>query len=293
MKKNTHQYQAGFTLLEYIVSLVIVAIAAAMISTYFGTSFTQSSAPVQGLVNATNLQMVMENMTADYNRMNKINLRYKWKSQAPYSIGDIVLPSDTAINSTSKINNNGRYYICTQAGTSGTTLPGWTITTPPGTAFSDGTVKWKEQGYVWKANTTYPANAIVMPILNNGHFYKGPGYEFTTPNNNEPTWSKVSGATISQPGETWSWTEAGTILKSNNTTDLFLKDNLKYYLDDAARAARYGKDYAVTEARFIQFNGTTAVNAGGNGTSDEQDKLSVTIQDNNSGRMLTTIFTIL
>jgi prepilin-type N-terminal cleavage/methylation domain-containing protein len=295
-KKN----HAGFTLLEFIVVLVIAAVAGAMFFVYFGTSLTKSVMPVHRLMDSANLQLVMENITADYNRLNKINLRYKWRSNHKYSTGDIVLPSDQVDNRVSRIKNNGRYYICTEAGTSsGVAIPPWTVTLPLDSAseISDGTVRWREYGYIWKENVTYPAGAIVLPMYNNGHFYKGPDVEFTIPLSNEPTWLKESGRTVPQPRESWSWTEAGTILDSNDTTDSFLKDNLKSYLDDTVKTVKYGTGFTVAEAKFIQFKSSPGepdreVNAGDDETSSERNYLKVTIQNEKSAQVLTTVFTI-
>ena len=171
MKPYIKNRKAGFTLIEYIVSLVIVAVVAAMVYSFFGTSLTQSGAPIARLKEASNLQLVMENITADHSRLNKINLRYKWRSNTPYSVGDVVLPSTSLNNSTSTIDNSrGRYYKCTVAGTSSnSTLPAWpnvtSATTALGRTVTDGTIQWTEQGYVWKANQNYPANAIVVPLF--------------------------------------------------------------------------------------------------------------------------------
>jgi glutamine cyclotransferase len=237
---------------------------------------------------------------SDYNRLNAINLRYKWRSNTAYSIGDVVLPSDGIDNDVSHINNNGRYYICTVAGTSRSALPlpGWTVTTPPtaGLEITDGTgtLRWREWGYVWKASTSYPANAIVVPAINNGHYYKGP----SSPNpfisgTSEPT-RNTSGT---QSDGTVTWTEAGTILDTTATTD-----NIKNYLDTylTTNAGRYdpnGNGYTVVsaETKFIQFDGTnTQVNAGASGTSSENNILKVTIKGNdpNSNETLTELFTI-
>lgn len=58
--------QNGFTLIEVIITIVIVAILATMSYTYFGKSITQSGVPVIRLQQAMQLQTVMENITADY-----------------------------------------------------------------------------------------------------------------------------------------------------------------------------------------------------------------------------------
>ena len=138
----TNRKNQGFTLIEVIVTFVVAAIMAAMVYTYFGSALTQSSVPISRLQQASNLHQVMENIVTDYNRLNKINLRYKWRSSHPYKVGDIVLPSNHAslnpsdgmYNIKSIIDNNARYYICTTAGTSGTAMvpASWPVTPNPG-----------------------------------------------------------------------------------------------------------------------------------------------------------------
>lgn len=56
----------GFTLIEVIVAIVIVAILTTMLYSYFGSSITQSGIPIVRLGTTLQLQTVMENITADY-----------------------------------------------------------------------------------------------------------------------------------------------------------------------------------------------------------------------------------
>jgi len=62
MKKNAINSRSGFTLIEVIVTFVIVAVMAAMLASFFDTSLTQSGAPITRLKEASNLQLVMENI---------------------------------------------------------------------------------------------------------------------------------------------------------------------------------------------------------------------------------------
>ncbi len=277
MTLNREGHQAGFTLLEFIVTLTVAAVIAAMVSAYFGTSLTQSSDPVNRLRNAADLARVMDNIVAEYNRLHAINLRYKWKASIAYSTGAVVVPAT----------NNGHYYRCTAAGTSGASEPTWPTTT--GAAVTDGGVTWQENGKVWVATTPYVSGDIVIPLNNNGHYYKCTTAG-TSLAGNGPTWPVSSGSTITETGGP-TWTEAGTILYSTDTTNTTLKDNLQYYLTN--NPGRYGTGYTVVSAstKFIKFNSSTNAEEDA-ATGDEKNALKVTIKDNNSGRTLTTIFTI-
>jgi prepilin-type N-terminal cleavage/methylation domain-containing protein len=288
MKTHEKKYQTGFTILEFIVALVVAAIVASMVYTYFGNALTQSSVPIARLQKASNLYQVMENIITDYNRMNQINLRYKWRHSHAYQVGEVVLPTDLFNdNINSKILNNGRYYICTVSGTSGISTITWPVTENPGMttggSVTEGTVTWRELGYVWKAGTAYPANSVIVPAINNGHFYRGGGTSGATdPDDGANEWTTAAGGTQSDGSLTW--TEVGTILKSN-----VLTENLITFL---STPARYGTGYTVVSAgtKFIKFNGTSEADAV-IGT-DEENILKVTIKNNDSSETLSQIFTI-
>jgi len=291
MKLQMKNSRSGFTLIEFIVGLVIAAIMASMIYSYFGSALTQSSAPILRFQKSSDLHTVMEKIVTDSNRLSNLNVRYKWRSSTPYSIGDMVNPSDKSDNITSVIQNNGRYYICTQAGTShATNLPGWTITTPPtaGAEFTDETVKWREWGYVWKETMAYPANAIVVPKVSNGHYYipSTAGTSGATDPATTTGWPKTNGGSVSDGVLTW--TEAGTTLSSSTVTD-----NILNYL--TTDPGRYGSGYSVVgaETKFIQFDSSNnQVNPGVNSTPNENNILKVTIKSNSSAETLTTLFTL-
>lgn len=61
-----YQKGAGFTLIEVIITIVIAALLATMLYSYFGTAITGSATPVTRLGAAMAGQSVMENITADY-----------------------------------------------------------------------------------------------------------------------------------------------------------------------------------------------------------------------------------
>ena len=138
MKAPINKYRSGFTLIEFIITLVIAAIGAAMLYTFFGNALTQSSIPIARLQQATNLQRVMENIVADYNHLNEINLRYIWKASTGYPVHSVVVPTT----------NNGHFYrrnVTTGSGTSGSTEPTNWPTTTGGTVVDNG-VTWTESG---------------------------------------------------------------------------------------------------------------------------------------------------
>ena len=281
MKSYLKNHQAGFTLIEVIVTLVLASVIAAMLSSFFGTSLTRSGEPIQRLMNSTNLQQVMENIVSDYNRLHALNLRYKWQPTINYRIGAIVTPKTIPDNP-----NGGHYYKCTTAGTSGATEPSWP--TANGSTVTDGSVIWTESGnIIWQKSHPYTAGAIIVPINNNGHYYKCT--VAGTSGATEPSWKKDNGITVTDGSVTW--TEAGSILDSADTTNIILKDNLKYYLTNDP--TRYGNGYSVVaeKTKFIKFNAATNIEEAA-GNTDEKCNLKVTIKDNNSGRTLTTMFTI-
>ncbi|MDI9570434.1 MAG: prepilin-type N-terminal cleavage/methylation domain-containing protein [Pseudomonadota bacterium] len=59
----------GFTLLEIIITLIIAAIVGSMLIPYIGTNLTRSSMVVVSVQQQQQLVQVMENITADYKRL--------------------------------------------------------------------------------------------------------------------------------------------------------------------------------------------------------------------------------
>lgn len=58
----------GFTLIEVIVTILIVAVVGAMMYSVLGTSMTKSSLPLGRLQTSLALQQVMENIMADFRK---------------------------------------------------------------------------------------------------------------------------------------------------------------------------------------------------------------------------------
>lgn len=67
--------RGGFTLIEIIITLVIVSILVSMLYSYFGTAITRSAEPLSRMGNALALQRVMENITADYRSLYNASTR--------------------------------------------------------------------------------------------------------------------------------------------------------------------------------------------------------------------------
>lgn len=117
----------GFTLIEIIATLVIIAVMGTMTYTYFGQAFLQSVNSISQLQKSLYLHKIMENITADY------NIYAKWKAGTNYVQNNIVIP----------VNMNGHSYKCTSSGgISGLSEPDWKT----GGNTSDNTVTWTDNG---------------------------------------------------------------------------------------------------------------------------------------------------
>ena len=130
MTLKIKQNAFGFTLIEIIITLTIIAVLATMIFMYFGKAFTESVTPIMRLKNAVSLQRVMENIRADY------NIYPMWRSETEYASGAKVIPT----------NFNG-YYYSSSGGKSGTSEPNWPLNST-GTVI-DGDLTWTESGSPW------------------------------------------------------------------------------------------------------------------------------------------------
>ena len=120
--------QAGFTLVEIIITVVIVAILGAMVLTFLSKSLVDSGEPVKRLRQTSDLNRVMANITADYNHYPK------WRSGTAYTGGNIVVPTI----------RNGHFYA-SGGGTSGSVEPTQWPAAPAATV-NDGGVTWTESG---------------------------------------------------------------------------------------------------------------------------------------------------
>lgn len=72
-----------------------------------------------------------------YHRYGTSASKTTWAASAAHAVNDPVQP----------VTNNGHFYLCTVAGTAGTTEPTWPTTA--GGTVTDGTVTWQENGTFW------------------------------------------------------------------------------------------------------------------------------------------------
>ncbi|HUN53858.1 MAG TPA: type II secretion system protein [Smithella sp.] len=189
MKTMKNILERGFTLIEVIITLVAIALVAAMMAVYFGTSIEQSSSPIAKLKAAENLNKIMEKITANYN-----NTPATWSPSTAYTLSSntdpptVVLPTEA--------NRNGVQYICTTQGTSGATEPTWPITV--GSTVNDGGVVWTFSGptppNLWTSGASYTLNQIIYPANGYQYICTVAGTSGTT----EPTWPTTIGSTITE-----------------------------------------------------------------------------------------------
>ncbi|MEN6319920.1 MAG: prepilin-type N-terminal cleavage/methylation domain-containing protein [Syntrophaceae bacterium] len=121
--------QSGFTLIEIIVTVVIVAILGAMILTFLSKSLVDSRDPIRRLRKSSDLNRIMANITADYNRYPK------WRSGTTYTAGNYVVPTI----------RNGHYYkvkACGATCVSDSIEPDWPLSSS--SEKNDGSITWIE-----------------------------------------------------------------------------------------------------------------------------------------------------
>ena len=233
-----HSNQSGFTLIEIIATVVIVSVFSAMMLTLFTDSLIKSSDPLKRILKLSDISNVMANITADYTPYPK------WKASTAYSAANKVLPTGM----------NGRFYICTFGGTSGTSEPQWRDYGET----QDGSARWKAG--IWVKNpAAYAAGDMVIPTNPNGHFYRCT--TAGTSGASEPTWPLTGSATINN-GAQWKRL-LGYLQLQIGTVDANLKDN------------SYGKYYVVLN-RFVKFVSNTIQPIG---SGEPENVLQVTIKN--------------
>ncbi|QTA92013.1 PulJ/GspJ family protein [Desulfonema magnum] len=124
--------QRGFTLLEFITTLIVASVLGSMMYSFFASSVIHSTIPLVTLKKTLALHTVMENIMADYVSPLKWRESVQWRKETDYSADAMIIP----------LTDNGRVYKCTNAGTSDSSEPIW----PASGTVSDGTVTWTENG---------------------------------------------------------------------------------------------------------------------------------------------------
>jgi prepilin-type N-terminal cleavage/methylation domain-containing protein len=239
MKPRKNCTKSGFSLIEVIVTLVIVAIVAVMIATFFNKSITQSSVPIARLNTSARLNEAIELITAQYTRSPQ------WTPNTPYAAGAIILPPTLA--------RTGLQYTTAAACTSGITVPNDWLQA----SVSDNTCTWTPNGaapslinQAWRSGKQYYKNAI---IVSGAYQYVSKiGTGIGTTGSNAPTWTSATtiGSTVPPPvppdAVTWQFSGAAptiimqTLIGGEGT-------------DVTQTLSGKEVSYRVIENRFIKF----------------------------------------
>ena len=139
MKLQKKDSESGFTLIETIITVVIIAIVAAMLLSYFGPGIIHSADPIARLQTSTRLNQVLEEITLK-------NQRPYWQAGFTYASGAVVIPTWNSAE-------HGFQYTAQNAGTSGSTQPSWPYPGTGSTTVTDG-------GVTWTLNTTTCASSL-------------------------------------------------------------------------------------------------------------------------------------
>ncbi|MGD1152418.1 MAG: prepilin-type N-terminal cleavage/methylation domain-containing protein [Syntrophales bacterium] len=112
MKYNSATDESGFTLIEVIVAIVLVASLSGIMIVFLSDSLVKSSQSIGRLKKVAALNTVMANIVQDYNKYPK------WRSGVNYNNPDKVIPTV----------RNGNYYQCIAVCPSTAHEPDWTTT---------------------------------------------------------------------------------------------------------------------------------------------------------------------
>ncbi|MFH2044072.1 MAG: prepilin-type N-terminal cleavage/methylation domain-containing protein [Pseudomonadota bacterium] len=228
--------QSGFTLIEIIVTVVMVAVFSALMITLFSDSLIKSSDPVKRLRKSSDLSRVMANITTDYIPCPK------WKSLTNYAVDNKVFP----------VGMNGRFYICKSSGTSGVSEPLWH---DYGDTY-DGSAKWKAG--TWKLSTSYATGDIVIPANPNGHLYRC--VTAGTSGASEPGWTLTGNSAIGDGSVQW----------------MRLLGYLNFNIGTAGAeyTNSYGKYYVLIN-RFVKFDASNTIQPIGGGEPENMLQVKI------------------
>jgi prepilin-type N-terminal cleavage/methylation domain-containing protein len=283
MKSRKNDSESGFTLIEVIITLVVVAVVAAMMTAYFGTSITQSSLPIFRLNAAGKINEILEKISAQYGQYPH------WRPDTAYAVGTKILPTK----------RTGLLYKAENAGTSCSSPcpePTWPITENT-TTLIDGGVTWKTvwvsgtngaaptlaplANQAWQSGKAYSVNSIVV---NGGNQYVTTtgGTSGATP----PTWGTTSGWTYTEPpvppatvGVTWKYSGPAptdilqTLIGEEVTGG---QDYTRTFGDVSIPSNTVSLSYRVIQNRFIKFDPT----------SNQEVNINTTPSDSQYGRYL-------
>jgi prepilin-type N-terminal cleavage/methylation domain-containing protein len=132
----------GFTLIEVIITFVVLAICASMMFSYFGSSIYESSTPVTRLKKTADLNQVMDKINAQYSQIDH------WRPSTTYAAGAVVIPRTG--------NGNGFKYITAAGGKSELPEPAWRSALP---ATTDG------GGVTWQPNGSAPTLTVLKTAI--------------------------------------------------------------------------------------------------------------------------------
>jgi prepilin-type N-terminal cleavage/methylation domain-containing protein len=254
MKTRKNDSEFGFTLIEVIITIVIIAVVAAMMTAYFGTGITQSSIPIFRLNATGKLNAVMEKISAQYSQYPH------WQPNTTYAANTVILPSAQK--------RTGLLYT-TSAGTTPNDLsaePDWPKTMN-GSVLKDGityTAVWTSattNGAAsalvlepWVATKGYSQNTIIYPTGNacqylctncNGTLQSGAA---------QPTWSATCGGGAPIPDGALTWQQVGPAPPATTPVSTVV---LQAAINTGCTAAgcentTYGR-YRIIDNRFIRF----------------------------------------
>jgi hypothetical protein len=104
----------------------------------------------------------------------------------------------------------------------------------------------------WTGTHTYAVNAIVVPTVSNGHFYKATAITTGTSSGTQPTWPTTSGGTVVDAGVTW--TEQGL---SSGGKPRMLGEVGAQYRSNGTRASVFFNDLVNAQTTYPKMKAAT------------------------------------